>query len=256
VRVWTSRWGRGVEALARRWTSWPGGRGRWRSRWTPPTTSRCGHGGAGQPAARRVDILVTRRGAGQAGSAPPGPQITDDALRAQLETKCSGYLRARALAPGMVQRGWGGSSTSAVNARGPLASAGAQRLGGRDDQNLADELGPAGSTSPWCTRLHRHRAHPETLAGSPRSAVSAEQAAAEVAKGSASPAGHRRRVARCRVPGSPRSVAITGTRCRPAVASAADLLLTAFPPPNAGRAPTPVAGTSTRRPWLLRGVTG
>jgi NAD(P)-dependent dehydrogenase (short-subunit alcohol dehydrogenase family) len=39
---------------------------------------------------------------------PPLPELTDDALRAEVETEVLGYLRcARAVAPNMVARGWG-----------------------------------------------------------------------------------------------------------------------------------------------------
>jgi gluconate 5-dehydrogenase len=56
-----------------------------------------------------VDVLVN--GAARVSSPGPAPklaEVTDDALRAEIETKVLGYLRcARVFAPGMAARGWG-----------------------------------------------------------------------------------------------------------------------------------------------------
>jgi NAD(P)-dependent dehydrogenase (short-subunit alcohol dehydrogenase family) len=96
-----------------------------------------------------VDILVNA-------AAPPSvpgprvslPDLTDDAVRAQVEVKVLGYLRcARALAPGMVERGWGRIiNVSGLNARVASSLVGSVRnvAVAAMTKNLADELGPAG----------------------------------------------------------------------------------------------------------------
>jgi NAD(P)-dependent dehydrogenase (short-subunit alcohol dehydrogenase family) len=96
-----------------------------------------------------VDILVNA-------AAPPSipgprvtlPELTDEALRAQIEVKVLGYLRcARALAPGMVERGWGRIiNVSGLNARTASSLVGSVRnvAVAAMTKNLADELGPAG----------------------------------------------------------------------------------------------------------------
>jgi len=166
-----------------------------------------------------VDILVNAA----AEPAKPGPPptlaaITDDALRAELETKVLGYLRcARALAPGMVERGWGRIiNISGLNARTASSLIGSMRnvSVAAMTKNLADELGPAGINvtvvHPGFTVTERA---PETLAafGAQRG-VSAEQAAADIAKG----VSIGRLVTAAEVASvvaflaSPRSVAITG----------------------------------------------
>ncbi|HEY2205627.1 MAG TPA: SDR family NAD(P)-dependent oxidoreductase [Pseudonocardia sp.] len=96
-----------------------------------------------------VDILVNAA----AQPAQPGPvpglaDVTDDALRAELESKVLGYLRcARALAPGMVERGWGRIiNISGLNARSTGSIIGSVRNVAVSalTKNLADELGPSG----------------------------------------------------------------------------------------------------------------
>jgi NAD(P)-dependent dehydrogenase (short-subunit alcohol dehydrogenase family) len=96
-----------------------------------------------------VDILVNSA----APRAIPGPQptlteITDDAARLQFETKVLGYLRcARALAPGMAERGWGRIvNISGLNARTASSLVGSIRNVSvvAMTKSLADELGPAG----------------------------------------------------------------------------------------------------------------
>jgi NAD(P)-dependent dehydrogenase (short-subunit alcohol dehydrogenase family) len=96
-----------------------------------------------------VDILVNSaaRPAG-AGPAAALADITDDALRAELESKVLGYLRcARALAPGMVERGWGRIiNISGLNARwaGSLVGSVRNVAVSAMTKNMADELGPSG----------------------------------------------------------------------------------------------------------------
>jgi NAD(P)-dependent dehydrogenase (short-subunit alcohol dehydrogenase family) len=96
-----------------------------------------------------VDILVNSA----APPAIPGPavplaEITDDALREQLEVKVLGALRcARAFAPGMVARGWGRIiSVSGLNARSATSVVGSIRNVSlvAMTKNLADQLGPSG----------------------------------------------------------------------------------------------------------------
>ncbi|HEY0573018.1 MAG TPA: SDR family oxidoreductase [Pseudonocardia sp.] len=166
-----------------------------------------------------VDILVNAA----AEPAKPGPPpsltaITDDALRAEMETKVLGYLRcARALAPGMVERGWGRIiNISGLNARwaGSLIGSVRNVSVAAMTKNLADELGPAGINvtvvHPAFTVTERT---PDTLAGFARQrGVTAQQAAAEIAKG----VSIGRLVTAAEVASvvaflaSPRSVAITG----------------------------------------------
>ena len=166
-----------------------------------------------------VDILVNAAAEpAKPGPPPPLTAITDDAVRAELETKVLGYLRcARALAPGMVERGWGRIiNISGLNARwaGSLIGSVRNVSVAAMTKNLADELGPAGINvtvvHPGFTVTERT---PETLAGfAAQRGVSAEQAAAEVAKG----VSIGRLVTAAEVASvvaflaSPRSVAITG----------------------------------------------
>ncbi len=96
-----------------------------------------------------VDILVNS--AARPASAGPSAglaELTDDAVRAELESKVLGYLRcARALAPGMVERGWGRIvNISGLNARTAGSLVGSMRnvAVAALTKNLADELGPAG----------------------------------------------------------------------------------------------------------------
>lgn len=96
-----------------------------------------------------VDILVNSaaRPAG-AGPVPGLAEVTDDALRAELESKVLGYLRcARALAPGMVERRWGRIiNISGLNARwaGSLIGSVRNVAVSAMTKNMADELGPSG----------------------------------------------------------------------------------------------------------------
>ena len=96
-----------------------------------------------------VDILVNAA-ARPAGGAPLPPltQLTDAAVLEDFDTKVMGYLRcARAVAPSMVERGWGRIvNISGLNARrtgsipGTIRNVAVAAL----TANLADELGPHG----------------------------------------------------------------------------------------------------------------
>jgi NAD(P)-dependent dehydrogenase (short-subunit alcohol dehydrogenase family) len=96
-----------------------------------------------------VDVLVNAA-ARPASSVPVPPLsgLTDDALRAELETKVLGYLRcARAVAPLMAAQGFGRIiNISGLNARltGSLAGSVRNVAVAALTKNLADELGPAG----------------------------------------------------------------------------------------------------------------
>lgn len=96
-----------------------------------------------------VDILVNAA-ARPAGSTPPAglADLTDDALRAELETKVLGYLRcARAVAPHMIDQGWGRIvNISGLNARHAGSIAGSIRnvAVSAMTKNLADQLGRQG----------------------------------------------------------------------------------------------------------------
>lgn len=96
-----------------------------------------------------VDILVNAA----ATPAKPGPsrpvtQLSDEDLRSEIETKVLGYLRtARAVAPHMIEQGWG----RIVNVSGLAARQTGSVFGSIRNvavaamtKNLADELGPAG----------------------------------------------------------------------------------------------------------------
>ena len=97
-----------------------------------------------------VDILVNA-----AATPATGAPFTDDDLEGEINVKVRGYLRcARAVAPLMVERGWG----RIVNIGGLAARQTGNLVGtvrnvavAAMTKNLADELGPRGSTSPSCT---------------------------------------------------------------------------------------------------------
>ena len=95
-----------------------------------------------------VDVLVNTAAQPAAGSVPPLPELTDDALRDEVETKVLGYLRcARAVAPHMVAQGWGRIvNVSGLNARSTGSLVGSVRnvAVAAMTKNLADELGPSG----------------------------------------------------------------------------------------------------------------
>jgi NAD(P)-dependent dehydrogenase (short-subunit alcohol dehydrogenase family) len=96
-----------------------------------------------------VDVLVNA--AARPASSAPVPtlaELTDDALREEVETKVLGYLRcARAVAPLMAAQGWGRIiNVSGLNARqaGSLVGSVRNVAVAAMTKNLADELGPAG----------------------------------------------------------------------------------------------------------------
>lgn len=95
-----------------------------------------------------IDILVNAAAQPAGGSPPPLPQLTDDTLRAEIETKVLGYLRcARAVEPHMVTQGWGRIiNISGLNARSTGSLVGSVRnvAVAAMTKNLADELGPSG----------------------------------------------------------------------------------------------------------------
>jgi NAD(P)-dependent dehydrogenase (short-subunit alcohol dehydrogenase family) len=95
-----------------------------------------------------IDILVNS--ASQTAAGPPTvlADLDDDELRAEIETKVLGYLRcARAVAPHMIERGWGRIiNISGLKARrtgsvfGSIRNVSVAAM----SKNLADELGPRG----------------------------------------------------------------------------------------------------------------
>jgi NAD(P)-dependent dehydrogenase (short-subunit alcohol dehydrogenase family) len=106
-----------------------------------------------------IDILVN--GAAKAAGGPPTAytDLDDDVLRAEMETKVLGYLRCiRAVAPQMVEQGWG----RIINIAGLAARRSGSVFGAIRNvsvaamtKNLADELGPHGVNvtvvHPWVT---------------------------------------------------------------------------------------------------------
>jgi NAD(P)-dependent dehydrogenase (short-subunit alcohol dehydrogenase family) len=98
-----------------------------------------------------VDVLVNAAARpASSGPVPPLAELTDDALRDEVETKVLGYLRfARAVAPHMAAAGWGRIvNVSGLNARrtGSLVGSVRNVAVAAMTANLADELGPAGIT--------------------------------------------------------------------------------------------------------------
>jgi NAD(P)-dependent dehydrogenase (short-subunit alcohol dehydrogenase family) len=96
-----------------------------------------------------VDILVNAAAEpGMPGSGARLASTTDDDLREQIETKVLGYLRAaRAVAPLMIDQGWGRIiSVSGLAARSATSLVGSVRnvAVAAMTKNLADELGPYG----------------------------------------------------------------------------------------------------------------
>jgi NAD(P)-dependent dehydrogenase (short-subunit alcohol dehydrogenase family) len=97
----------------------------------------------------RIDILVNN--AARPGGAPPRPGIEhlpDDGFLEEMNTKVLGYVRcARAVAPGMKERGWG----RIVNISGLAARQTGNAIGSMRNvavaaltKNFAAELGPFG----------------------------------------------------------------------------------------------------------------
>ena len=129
------------------------------SRPTPPASERrvrCERGGR---AAGGVDILVN--GAAKAAGGPPTSflDLDDDDLRSEMETKVLGYLRCvRAVAPQMIERGWGriiNISGLAARRTGSVFGSVRNVSVAAMSKNLADELGPKGVNvtvvHPWVT---------------------------------------------------------------------------------------------------------
>jgi NAD(P)-dependent dehydrogenase (short-subunit alcohol dehydrogenase family) len=98
-----------------------------------------------------VDVLVNAA-ARPAGSAPAPADLTDDALRVEVETKVLFYLRcARAVAPHMAATGRGRIvNVSGLNARisGSLVGSVRNVAVAARTKNLADELARPASPSP------------------------------------------------------------------------------------------------------------
>jgi NAD(P)-dependent dehydrogenase (short-subunit alcohol dehydrogenase family) len=97
-----------------------------------------------------VDILINAaaRPGGGGGTAPKLAELTDDAVRVELETKLLGYLRcARAVAPYMQAQQWGriiNISGLAARQSGTIAGSVRNVAVAAMTKNLADELGPDG----------------------------------------------------------------------------------------------------------------
>lgn len=96
-----------------------------------------------------VDILVNAAARpASSGPVPSLANLTDDALREEVETKVLGYLRAaRAVAPHLIAGGWGRIiNISGLNARSAGSLVGSVRnvSVAAMTKNLADELGPHG----------------------------------------------------------------------------------------------------------------
>lgn len=165
-----------------------------------------------------IDVLVNAAAQPAGGSAPPLPELTDDALRAEVETKVLGYLRcARAVAPHMAAQGWGRIvNVSGLNARSTGSLVGSVRnvAVAAMTKNLADELGPSGINvtvvHPGATLTERTDGLLADLAA--RGGTTPQEAAARFAAGTSI----GRMVTAAEVAdvvaflASPRSVAITG----------------------------------------------
>jgi NAD(P)-dependent dehydrogenase (short-subunit alcohol dehydrogenase family) len=105
-----------------------------------------------------VDILVNA-----AATPATGAPFTDDDLERELNVKFRGYLRcARAVAPGMAERGWGriiNISGLAARSTGSIVGTVRNVAVAAMSKNLADELGPQGVNvvvlHPGMTRTER-----------------------------------------------------------------------------------------------------
>lgn len=106
-----------------------------------------------------IDILVN--GAAKAAGGPPTGlmDLNHDDLRSEMETKVLGYLRcARAVAPQLIERGWGriiNISGLALRRTGSVFGSVRNASVAAMTKNLADELGPKGVNvtvvHPWVT---------------------------------------------------------------------------------------------------------
>ncbi|MBW0114781.1 SDR family NAD(P)-dependent oxidoreductase [Pseudonocardia abyssalis] len=95
-----------------------------------------------------VDVLVNAAATPAGGPVPALADLTDDAMRAEFETKVLGYLRcARAVAPHMIAQGGGrivNVSGLAARQSGSIAGSVRNVAVAALTKNLADELGPSG----------------------------------------------------------------------------------------------------------------
>ncbi len=96
-----------------------------------------------------LDVLVNAAARpASSGPVPSLAELSDDALREEVETKVLGYLRtARAAAPHLTAQGWGRIvNISGLNARQASSLVGSVRnvAVAAMTKNLADELGPYG----------------------------------------------------------------------------------------------------------------
>jgi NAD(P)-dependent dehydrogenase (short-subunit alcohol dehydrogenase family) len=109
-----------------------------------------------------VEILVNSA-ATSAGAVGPAATVSPDRLRSEIDIKALGYLRfAQAVAPGMIERGWGRIiSVAGLAARqtGSLSAAVRNVAVAAMTKTLADELGPYGvnvtAVHPGTTRTER-----------------------------------------------------------------------------------------------------
>lgn len=106
-----------------------------------------------------VDILVNAAAKAGGGPATGFLALDDDDLRFEMETKLLGYLRcARAVAPQMIERGWGriiNVGGLAMRRTGSVFGSVRNVAVAAMTKNLADELGPVGINvtvvHPWVT---------------------------------------------------------------------------------------------------------
>ena len=118
--------------------------GSWRSSRTPARTSRCSpRCAASSSSSARVDILVNA-----AATPATGAPLREEDLEREINVKVRGYLRCvRAVAPLMVERGWGriiNVSGLAARQTGSITGSIRNVAVAAMTKNLADELGPKG----------------------------------------------------------------------------------------------------------------
>ena len=141
----------------------------------------------------RIDILVNNAAAPGGIARGPLETISDDDVLDDLNTKVVGYLRcARAVAPHMIQNGWGRiiniGGLSARTSSGSNVSAGVRNSGLVNlTKYLAQELGPSGITvnliHPGATRTERSA--PAYEAQAQREGITVEEVEARVAANNA-----------------------------------------------------------------------
>ncbi|MDQ0773634.1 NAD(P)-dependent dehydrogenase (short-subunit alcohol dehydrogenase family) [Streptomyces aurantiacus] len=106
-----------------------------------------------------IDILVNGAAKAAGGPATGFLALHDDDLRSEMETKVLGYLRcARAVAPQMIESGWGriiNIGGLAMRRTGSVFGSVRNVAVAAMSKNLADELGPKGVNvtvvHPWVT---------------------------------------------------------------------------------------------------------